>query len=216
MSSIAFHDFFDRLQSATDVENQSQLAQTLGVGRAAISLAKQKDAVPWKWIFFLAETYDLNPNWLATGQGSSRITEAEATSSFIHLAHLRPKTDLEDGRLFLEKTSPRLALPPLWPVPLEHMVTMSMPGPCMHPEIKEDDLILIDQNQHTICPGGIYAFALHGHVLVRRVDIRGQGVTLICDNPTFPVQNLDPEEWQEVELFGRVLGSLRILSLQQG
>src|SRR6056297_1791083 len=66
----SFQEFFDRLRQYTPIQNQSQLAQALDVGRAAITLAKGKDIVPSKWILDLAQKYSLNSDWLASGQGN--------------------------------------------------------------------------------------------------------------------------------------------------
>ncbi|MFW6143264.1 MAG: helix-turn-helix domain-containing protein, partial [Desulfovermiculus sp.] len=83
MNPPSFESFFSRMCQATDIQNQSHLAQALGVGRAAISLAKQKNAVPWKWVFTLAEAYNLNSTWRATGNGTPTIDADLAQTSWI-------------------------------------------------------------------------------------------------------------------------------------
>jgi SOS-response transcriptional repressor LexA len=70
--SIAFKEFFDRLQRATDISSQMDLARALGLNRSAITQAKLRDAVPQKWVLTLARRYSLSPDWLEFGAGAAR------------------------------------------------------------------------------------------------------------------------------------------------
>ncbi|WP_027370358.1 LexA family transcriptional regulator [Desulfovermiculus halophilus] len=214
MTSLSFQDFFTRVCQATDIENQSHLAQVLGVGRAAISLAKQKDSIPWKWVFALAEAYNLNSNWLATGTGQPAASQDPSPGSWTRVPHALAVPDRDGDRVKLEITAPRLALPlpeddahtPL------HLVSLEMTGPCMEPEIKDRDLLVLDQSQQIIHPGLIYALDLAGTLLVRRIDRQQAGaMTLICDNPAFPPAVLAPDQAREVAILGRVVRVIRHL-----
>ena len=210
MTSPPFEAFFNRLYQATDIENQSQLAQVLGVGRAAISLAKQKNAVPWKWVFTLAETYNLNSTWLATGNGVPRVNPDLAQYSWIGIPHAQA-VGQDDGRLELEKAAPRCALP-LQTVSAQtrvDLVSLEMTGPSMEPEIKDMDLLLVDRSLRHVRPGLIYALDLCGRLLIRRIDVQPRGMTLICDNQTFPPMALSPEDTQQVKVVGQVIGLIR-------
>jgi hypothetical protein len=216
MTSLSFQDFFTRVCQATDIENQSHLAQALGVGRAAISLAKQKDSIPWKWVFTLAEAYDLNSNWLATGTGQPAAAQELSPGSWTRIPHAQAAGPGMGGdRVKLELTAPRLALP----LPEDdahdppHLVSLEMIGPCMEPEIKDRDLMVLDQSQEFVHPGLIYALDLAGTLLVRRIDRHQAGaMTLICDNPAFPPAVLAPDQTREVAILGRIVRIIRHLA----
>ncbi len=195
----------------TDIENQSHLAQALGVGRAAISLAKQKDSVPWKWVFTLAQAYNLNSTWLATGTGAPALDFKTQDALWAGIPHIQPVRGQEISRLELEKEAPRIALPDQDPLQTKSqtLVSLEMIGPCMEPEIKDMDLVLLDQNCQHVRPGLIYALDLFGNLLIRRVDLQSRSMTLICDNQAFPPAYLSPEETEGVQVLGQVVGLVR-------
>ncbi len=210
MTAPSFEDFFQRLCEVTDIENQSQLAEALGVGRAAISLAKQKDAVPWKWIFTLAQSYSLNSTWLANGKGAPSIDPDSAYTTWSGVPHA-VVVHTEASRLELDKTDPRIGFSQhsAWPHPQQDLATLDMVGPCMEPEIRDMDLLLIDQSSRQIQPGLIYVLDLVGSLLVRRVDLTPRSMTLICDNTAFPPSRLLGKEADQVRILGQVMGVIR-------
>lgn len=195
----------------TDIENQSHLAQALGVGRAAISLAKQKDTVPWKWVFTLAQAYNLNSTWLATGNGTPALDVKTQDTLWTGIPHIQPVSGQENPRLEVAKEAPRIAFPDQASLQTKSqaLVSLEMIGPCMEPEIKDMDLVLLDQNCRHVRPGLIYALDLSGHLLIRRVDLQSRTLTLICDNQAFPPASLSPEETENVQILGQVVGLVR-------
>lgn len=198
----------------TDIENQSNLAQALGVGRAAISLAKQKDTVPWKWVFTLAQAYNLNSTWLATGNGTPALDFQTPDPIWAGIPHIQLVRGQESSRLEVEKEAPRIAFPDqgLFHTKTQALVSLEMIGPCMEPEIKDMDLVLLDQNCRYVRPGLIYALDLSGHLLIRRVDVQSRSMTLICDNQAFPPASLSPEEMESVKVLGQVVGLVRLFN----
>lgn len=68
----AFDTFFARVMQGTDITTQQALARVLGVNRSAITQAKNRDAIPQKWILRLSRVYGLSPDWLEYGRGASR------------------------------------------------------------------------------------------------------------------------------------------------
>ncbi|MDR3044638.1 MAG: helix-turn-helix domain-containing protein [Desulfovibrio sp.] len=68
----AFDTFFARVMQGTDITTQQALARVLGVNRSAITQAKNRDAIPQKWILRLSRVYGLSPDWLEYGRGAAR------------------------------------------------------------------------------------------------------------------------------------------------
>ena len=110
----SFKEFFNRVVKFTPIENQSQLAKELGVGRAAVSIAKQKNAVPYKWILELSEKYKINPSLLVAKRKKIDLEDRNKSNkevSNIVLEQLAPepiKNSKEfslkiKGDIFLEK-----------------------------------------------------------------------------------------------------------------
>lgn len=205
---VSFTAFFERLTSVTPLENQSQLAEKLQVGRAAISLAKQKDSIPGKWIFTLAEAYALNSDWLATGKGSPYALTEATHQECVFVPHILPHLSKDNELQFDEDFAPRLHFHHDWLS--QHgnphtMISLAMTGPCMLPEIKEQDLLLINRSNTTLFSGGIFAFALEGLILVRRIEKSPRTLFMICDNPGYPDISLDKQDMEQVLCLGQVI-----------
>ncbi|MBG3875510.1 bacteriophage CI repressor, partial [Desulfovibrio oxamicus] len=69
----------------TDITTQQALARVLGVNRSAITQAKNRDAIPQKWILRLSRVYALSPDWLEYGRGTPR--PAPLVQAFAAAAH---------------------------------------------------------------------------------------------------------------------------------
>ncbi|NDV18932.1 transcriptional regulator [Pseudodesulfovibrio sp. JC047] len=216
--SHGFEAFFGRLCSETDVKNQSQLARELGVGRAAVSLAKKKENVPARWILDLSARFGLNPLWLEMGRGLPRPEAAIAAAE-------------EDGVLYEEVPKVRARLcagggsfetdgmvegyysfRADWlksrgnPA---NMVLMEVVGNSMEPEIKEGDMVLIDQARSDVLSGGIYAVGVEDTVMVKRVERLPGTLVLRSDNVDYSPIHLSGDELNNVRVIGQVLWASR-------
>ena len=214
--SVTFSAFLQRLTSMTPVQNQSQLAEILNVGRAAISLAKQKDSVPSKWIFSLAHEFSLNSDWLATGNGSPYPISQEQNHGCSKVPHILPLLSEDGSLLFDDHFTEKIHFNAHWLSSLGNpaeMVSLTMTGPCMHPEIKEKDLVLIHRGDKKMFPGGIFAFAVDGFILIRRAEKTPGCLLLQCDNPDYPNHSLLREEAARITLLGKVIWTGREYNL---
>ncbi|MCF8106047.1 MAG: helix-turn-helix domain-containing protein [Desulfohalobiaceae bacterium] len=200
----------------TPVQNQSQLAEKLNVGRAAVSLAKQKDSVPSKWIFFLAQEFSLNSDWLATGNGSPYPVSKEQSHGCAKVPHILPRLSGDGSLLFDEHFTEKIHFNSDWLSSLgnpNEMVSLTMTGPCMHPEIKEKDMVLIHLGDKKMFSGGIFALAIDGFILIRRTEKSPGHLELQCDNPDYPNRSLPREEAEGITLLGKVIWAGREHSL---
>jgi plasmid maintenance system antidote protein VapI len=87
---IPFDTFFQRVSRNTDIATQMDLARALGVNRSAITQAKNRNAVPQKWVLALSRMYGLSPDWLEFGTG----TPKELSSASARVLSL-PETQME-------------------------------------------------------------------------------------------------------------------------
>ena len=203
-----FEAFFQRLRQATDIDTQAQLARVLGVGRAAVSLVKKKGAVPARWILDLSARYDLDPLWLDLGQGSpkgdddfTRVPKVAARlsaggGSFETQAEVEGHFAFRSDWLH-QKGSPT------------NMVLMSVVGNSMEPEIREGDLVLIDQSKVDVYAGGIYAVGVEDTVLVKRLEKLPGTLVLHSDNRDYEPIHLSGDELLNVRVIGKVLWTAR-------
>jgi hypothetical protein len=208
----SFSAFLSRLQAQTPIQNQTQLAQALQVGKAAISLAKHKDQVPAKWIFTLAEMYSLNSDWLATGKGRPIAGQNNDFLQSLSLRQVLPEIDPAgdfkphpQGLLF----SLVLPRPKLSEMQNKDLVCLRMPGPCMEPEIKDQDVLLIDRDCSNIYADLIYAVGWYDSVLIRRLEKFAGLLIVYADNPICPKIELEKDQQDEIRILGRILANSR-------
>ena len=205
MASSNFSSFFERLRSVSPIENQAQLAEALQVGRATITLAKQKDAVPSKWIFALADKYDVNADWLAHGKGAPSAGDASGSASG-GVQVVLPKLSVDNTFISAPEHSPFICccLP-------DHlcrsgqMACLKMSGPHLEPTIRDGDWVFIDQSKRRVYSGLLYALGVNGTVLIRRIEQWSNGVVLYGDNPVCPRREFGDLESASLFILGQVV-----------
>ena len=216
--SNGFEAFFERLCSETEIRNQSQLARELDVGRAAVSLAKRKDSVPARWILDLSSRFGLNPLWLEQGKGFSRAEVAiaaacEEGAAYEEIPKVRARLCAGGGSFETEGlVEGYYSFRADWlnsrgnPA---NMVLMEVIGNSMEPEIKEGDMVLIDQSRSDVLSGGIYAVGVEDTVMVKRVEKLPGTLVLRSDNMDYSPILLSGDELNNVRVIGQVLWASR-------
>lgn len=211
--SNGFEAFFKRLCSETEVKNQSQLARELDVGRAAVSLAKRKDSVPARWVLDLSAKYGLNPLWLEQGKGFPRPEAAEDDGFYMEVPKVRARLSAGGGSFETEgQVEGYYSFRSDWlntrgnPA---NMVLMEVVGNSMEPEIKEGDLVLIDESRTDVLSGSIYAVGVEDTVMVKRVERLPGTLVLRSDNTDYAPIHLAGDELNNVRVIGKVLWASR-------
>ncbi|GAB7021579.1 LexA family transcriptional regulator [Salidesulfovibrio brasiliensis] len=201
-----FEAFFERVRESTDIRSQSDLARALDVGRAAVSLAKKKDQVPPRWVLTLSVRYDVDSRWLETGEGDPSGDDGVV---FEHIPKVRARLSAGGGSFETEsQVEGYYSFRADWlhsrgnP---KNMVLMEVVGNSMEPELKEGDLVLIDQAKSDILAGGIYAVGVEDTVMVKRVERLPGTLVLHSDNTDYSPVKLAGDELDNVRVIGRVL-----------
>ena len=216
--TIPFDAFFGRLKKATSITSQLAMAEALGINRSAVTQAKNRDAVPQKWVLQLARRYGLSPDWLEYGKGLERQAMgfgslgAESGAHELFVVEV-PKVmatvsagggSLEVGAIpqsthpFPRKWLSRLGSP-------ERMVFMDVVGDSMEPAIFDGDMVLIDQSGSTLGQHQIYAVGYEDTLYVKRVAMQGLSVVLHSDNPRYAPIMVSGDELQSFRVIGRVV-----------
>ncbi|NDV22893.1 helix-turn-helix transcriptional regulator [Desulfovibrio sp. JC022] len=211
MQAKDFDSFFERLKDQTDISTQAQLARELGVGRAAVSLVKKKGTVPPRWILELSVRHNLDSTWLESGLGSPRpeVNAVEFADEFSRIPKVAARLSAGGGSF---ETGGEIegfyAFRKDWiggkgnP---SDMVLMEVYGNSMEPELKEGDIVLLDQSRQDILAGGIYAVGVEDTVMVKRVEKRPGQVVLHSDNKDYAPIHLGGDELENVRVLGQVV-----------
>ncbi|SIN78283.1 LexA family transcriptional regulator [Halodesulfovibrio marinisediminis] len=213
---IDFHTFFTRVQEATSIATQHDLAKALGVNRSAITQAKRRNSVPQKWVLALSRSFQLSVDWLEFGSGrpEAQIDPSllESTATFT-VPKVLARLCAGDGSFEVEAT------------PIEEhifkeswlaqkgtpsaMVLMDVIGDSMEPFICQGDTVLVDQSQTTLRPDVIYAVGIDDSIMVKRVAAEHDKITLLSDNPAYSPITVQGDELLSFRVIGRVVWSAR-------
>ena len=214
--AISFDPFFARLKKATSITSQLAMADALGINRSAVTQAKNRDAVPQKWVLQLARRYGLSPDWLEYGTGRERPATGRATtghaSQELYVVEV-PKvaaTVSAGGGSFEVGANPLAThpFPRKWLARLgrpESMVFMDVVGESMEPAIFDGDMVLIDQS--CIVPGQhqIYAVGYEDTLYVKRIEKKVASIVLHSDNANYAPIEVSGDELQSFRVIGKVV-----------
>ncbi len=215
MAQLSFQTFFQRLEEATSIESQQDLAKVLGVNRSAITQAKRRDAIPQRWVLAISRQFGVNPDWLEFGTGQARVSSVrkeEPRSPYPAISTV-PKVyarlcagggsfDVEaavvEEHVFRQDWLAKKGRP-------GSMVLMDVFGNSMEPEIREGDMVLVDQSQTGIFAGSIYAVGLEDAVMIKRLERKMGEVVLHSDNPDYAPIPIRGDELDSFRVIGRIV-----------
>lgn len=230
--AIGFNEFFQRLRRETAIASQMDMARALGVNRSAVTQAKNRNAVPSKWVLALSRHYSLSPDWLEFGTGAARFVAndtPDAASLLRRAKELQSEADGEDKTsgpvLMVPKVQARLCAGAgsmeLEAVPVsEHpfpvswlsrmgtpsaMVFMDVIGDSMEPDIKDGDMVLVDQSVTALTPKTVMAVGYEDAIYIKRLEKHPQGLALLSDNQEYAPLTIRGDELNSFRVIGKVV-----------
>lgn len=232
MEIIPFSLFYERLTKATPIDTQVGLATALGVHRSAITQAKNRNAVPHKWILALARRYQLSPDWLEFGKGAptpvapvQRVQGAQKAQKTLQAVAHRPARSQGqemvnvplvsatlcagagsfevEGAVLAQHPFPYSFLSPMGTP--SAMVFMHVMGDSMEPFIQDGDMVLVDQAQNQPARHGVYAVGFEDAIYVKRLECAQNAVRLLSDNPEYAPMNIVGDELHSFRILGKVV-----------
>lgn len=205
-----FDQFLKRIYEATGMSSQSDLADALKINRSAITQARNKGAIPDKWILGLYRAFGLNPDWVESGKGKVFLKKSKDDDSLYKnvpkvKARLSPaggsfedRTEIEGFYAFRNEWLQAKGSS-------SKMVLMDIFGNSMEPELKDGDTILIDESQTDILAGAVYAVGIEDTIMVKRVEKHPNKLVLLSDNQTYTPIFLQNQEIENVKIIGKVV-----------
>jgi len=206
----SFDSFLQRAFDATGAESQNELASVLSINRSAITQARNKNAVPAKWLLKLYRRYGLNPDWLETGDGRTFLKQADSTESeFKNIPKVKARLCAGGGSFEVgSEVEGYYAFRKEWLSLKGHsdrMVLMDIFGNSMSPELRDGDTVLVDESQKDILSGAMYAVGVEDTIMVKRVEKHPNRLVLLSDNRDYSSIYLQPDEIDSVRIIGKVI-----------
>lgn len=230
--SIGFNEFFQRLRRETTIASQMDMARALGVNRSAVTQAKNRNAVPSKWVLALSRHYSLSPDWLEFGTGVARSAALGAPDAVSLLRRAKELQSEAGGEV--NATGPVLMVPKVQarlcagagsmeleavpvsehPFPLSWLSRMGTPsamvfmdviGDSMEPDIKDGDMVLVDQSVTALTPKVVMAVGYEDAIYIKRLEKRPQGLALLSDNQEYAPLTIRGDEMDTFRVIGKVV-----------
>lgn len=217
---IPFDSFYKRVCESTDIASQIDLARALGVNRSAITQAKNRDAVPSKWILALSRRYDLSPDWLEYGRArlagkkpvsvpGQVLTAPEADVATVMIPKVRATLCAGGGSFELEAVPvSEHPLPRAWLSRMgspSAMVFMDVIGNSMEPGIRDGDMVLVDQSAVEPSPRHILAVGYEDAIYIKRLEKQANGFLLVSDNSDYAPIRVAGDELALFRIIGKVV-----------
>ncbi|MDR2075607.1 MAG: helix-turn-helix domain-containing protein [Desulfovibrio sp.] len=199
-------DIAGRIKLVRGKLSQEEFAQQLGVHKNSLGRYERGDSSPDVGVAErICSVFGVDPQWLLLGIGSMRQggklpapllsndNQSEAEIITIPLVEARLSAghgsfetagDTQTSYSFPYSFLARKGRP-------NRMVLMYVSGDSMEPEIKDGDLVLIDQAQTDLLPDKIYATGVEDMVFLKRVFAVPGKVILKSINPDYPPFEID-------------------------
>lgn len=87
---------------------------------------------------------------------------------------------------------------------------LTVRGQSMAPRIRNGDVVFVDIEDKQMYDGGLFVVLLHGHALVKRLEIRTDGLHIVSLAAPERPDVVPPNKMHDVSIAGRVLGAIQL------
>ncbi|MDP1962024.1 MAG: LexA family transcriptional regulator, partial [Reyranella sp.] len=192
---------------------QAQLARDVGVGKQSPTDWTRGTMPAGDTLFRVADALGVDARWLATGIGEAggQVAAQGDDAGWVRL----PRLDLF---AFREGIRPD----PVEQVPIRRdwlamaarssapMWVADMPSDAMPDVAREGDAIVCREPDRPLADGRVYVLLLDGQPIVRRVQLRPEGVVLKAGDPSIDPITLAADRLDQLVPIGRVLAAMTL------
>lgn len=181
--------------------SQKEFGQKLGLSYQHISRYEQGKITPSGEVLAkICESYNINLNWLLIGKG---FVENESLPDKLANAVMFTSIGAGHPTKELERSEHPDFLPREFFKPSIKPINVS--GHSMEPTIFNGAYVGVDTDEKQIISGEIYALRLqHEGIIIKRLFMEVDRVTLRSDNPSYPLSSIPIEKLPEDFIAGRV------------
>lgn len=166
----------------------------------------------------IAEKCNVSYNWLATGYKLEVLGQKDDENIYneniyrvpVYKKQLPTKEEAKTQR-FVRETPPSMNYPILegWAkcrgLSPNKLIIYWAKGDLMSPEIKNNDGVIINTEQHEIVDGAIYLIEYEDMTLLRRIRLTINGWVLLCNNEFYSTIEVPKQEFKQYNIVGRVV-----------
>ncbi len=217
--AIEIAEIIERLKIVLETDKDADVAKALGVKPQKLSVWKVRNTIPFETLTSFCIQNAVSMEWLLAGKGRKTPLETGEKSACLSTA-LETVVDEGDGLFaFVRVAEPALSAGTGTVVESEEMreqyafrrdwlrraassigncILFFVNGDSMAPALEHNDLVLVDMGRTKPRPGRIFAIAstdgaADGIVQVKRIEVIGNTVKIISDNPDYRAYDIDGE-----------------------
>ena len=97
----------------------------------------------------------------------------------------------------------------------KHVKLLTVRGQSMAPRIREGDVVFVDLQDRQPSDGNIFVLLVHGHALVKRIEIRRDGYHVISLTTPGHPDIYPADRPEEMGIAGRVLGAMQLRKAEE-
>jgi SOS-response transcriptional repressor LexA len=182
--------------------NYSEIARNIGVDSATVQRIFEDNNKPsFEVLTRIADYYNADMTWLLLGKHPEiiKLESEKESNDFIYVPMVAGKLAAGMPLEADNKIELKVAFRKEWIARKGNPANMSLiriQGDSMEPTLLSGDIVLIDHANNVISSqGGIYAIALDGEIMIKRVEyLRSKGVVVIkSDNPRYTTEEVPPD-----------------------
>ena len=190
-----------RMLSATSSSDYKELASFFKISTDSIYKVIRTAKIPPAWYFVVSEKTGASLDWLATGKNEAPTDKSNGqvlacdTSQIVMVPMVEARLSAGTGSFETEGNSERsyafrLDFLRRKGIPTR-MVLMRVSGDSMEPEIKDGDVVLIDQGQTSPIPGKLYAVGVEDAVYIKEYNTMPGKMILSSVNTVYAPLEVD-------------------------
>ena len=207
--------------------NYSEFARAVGVAQASLARWVKGEADPSRMnLIKIADASGVNLEWLALGVGDMDGVEPQSKKSEVNLIASNDETfsvieDCREVRIsaggggFNDEYKPyqTTKVEKAWldsrRLKAEDCAMFLVSGDSMYPTLKDGEEIIVDRSEKELKDGKIFVLNNEGAMLVKKVQITYNGITLISQNTEYAPIELNAEQANNLIVIGQVVRGYR-------
>jgi phage repressor protein C with HTH and peptisase S24 domain len=204
-SQLTESPFAARMKFAAPDLSQAEIARRSGVPKSNINKYFAGFQPPIGALIAIAKAFEVDPVWLGTGEGfwkpnSDQLVEVPRYD--VQLAAgagaWQDRATIKGTLVFSSKFLKKLGSPKG-----DGLIILDVTGDSMDPTIRDGATALIDTRPSGYSDG-IWAFALGDALRIKRLRRGLTKLSVISDNPAYPIEEITEHEESQLNLIGRV------------
>lgn len=195
---------------------RQQFCAAVGVAKSTLANYLSGSRAPdCQFLQRVVQRFGISPDWLLTGDAPVYRSGFARQMSYpggevVHIPAIDPVLEAPFAGLdgLLREATESFAFSFNWLARLgavDRMFMTAVAGDCMEPLLKGGDLLLVDSSRRDLRPGAIHVLAMAGGLVARRVDVAVDGLSLQCENPSYPRLTVPSENVPGLHVLGRVI-----------